>query len=404
VATTFLDLVASSTMSVLVENRGSWALADYWRPSIEEANSLGGWREERATQLWNGGTTTTTIAGERREDGELERILGLDELGENRNESYGGESTSGTIQEGGPPADGLLYALPYVGLQELLALEMVSKSLHDAVRGDVLLWQRLHVEAPLNKMLTNEALIQLAKRADGRLQSLSLVGCLRITDEAIEQVLASNPMLLKLSLPGCTRISAEVILKVVKAQTDCRMVGMPALKQLRIRGLYGVTREILDALQAMLQPEGAVQLQPAKTWKPQYYKSGHQSFACDEDKLIDVEACPKCGNARVVYDCTRDRCQPKQGMTLQQCRGCFLCIARCEECGTCINDSEFEETFCLDFVCSACWLRLPKCLKCNRPGCGRHASHLTGPQSSLICGDCQGVLPGDAGPEFDIHL
>ncbi len=200
VATTFLDLVASSTMSVLVENRGSWALADYWRPSIEEANLLGGWREEKATQLWNGGTTTTMIAGERREDGELERILGLDESGENRNESYGGESTSCTIQEGGPPADGLLYALPYVGLQELLALEMVSKSLHDAVRGDVLLWQRLHVEAPLNKMLTNEALIRLAKRADGRLQSLSLVGCLRISDEAIEQVLASNPMLLKVCL------------------------------------------------------------------------------------------------------------------------------------------------------------------------------------------------------------
>ena len=36
---------------------------------------------------------------------------------------------------------------------------------------------------------------------------------------------------------------------------------------------------------------------------------------------------------------------------------------------------KFEETFCLDLLCSFCWLQLSKCLECNRPGCGRHADH-----------------------------
>lgn len=101
-----------------------------------------------------------------------------------------------------PPHNGcipeaLFYTLPYLGLKELLILELVSKQLRDAVRGDVLLWQHLHVNAPLNKKFTNDALLRLASRGQGRLRSVSLVKCLRITDDGIETVLASNPMLQK---------------------------------------------------------------------------------------------------------------------------------------------------------------------------------------------------------------
>jgi hypothetical protein len=93
--------------------------------------------------------------------------------------------------------EALFYTLPYLGLKELLILELVSKQLRDAVRGDVLLWQQLHVNAPLNKKFTNDALLRLASRGQGRLRSVSLVKCVKITDDGIETVLASNPMLQK---------------------------------------------------------------------------------------------------------------------------------------------------------------------------------------------------------------
>lgn len=198
---------------------------------------------------------------------------------------------------------------------------------------------------------------------------------------------------MQLSLPGCTRVSPEAILRMVKDQSNARSPGRPGLKQLRIRGLYGVTREILDTLQAMLQPD---EQQATKNLRPQFYKNGDYSLVCDEGRAIDIEACPKCENARVVYDCTREKCQRQQHILLQQCRGCSLCIARCEECGTCIDGEEYEETFCLDYLCSSCWLQLPKCVECNRPGCRRHVDHLYNSESgSFTCNLCQNRVVGD---------
>lgn len=106
------------------------------------------------------------------------------------------QGTTGEVLEG-PTPEGLLYTLPYLGLKELLVLEGVSKVLRDAVRGDVLLWQQLHVEDPLNKGLTNDSLVKLSQRAQGRLQSLNLVKCVKISEEAIETVITSNPILQK---------------------------------------------------------------------------------------------------------------------------------------------------------------------------------------------------------------
>jgi hypothetical protein len=93
--------------------------------------------------------------------------------------------------------EGLVYTLPYVGVQELLVLERVSKSLWDAIRSDVLLWQRVRVDEPLSTRLTDTGLLKLVERAQGRLQSLSLIQCKKVSDEAIERVLVTNPTLLK---------------------------------------------------------------------------------------------------------------------------------------------------------------------------------------------------------------
>jgi len=60
---------------------------------------------------------------------------------------------------------------------------------------------------------------------------------------------------------------------------------------------------------------------------------------------------------------------------VNQCRGCFFCVARCETCGGCIDLEELGETglACSDFLCMDCWLKLPKCSTCNRPYCERHS-------------------------------
>ena len=110
------------------------------------------------------------------------------------------QGTTSEVVEG-PTPEGLLYTLPYLGLKELLVLEGASKVLRDAVRGDVLLWQQLHVEDPLNKGITNDSLVKLSQRAQGRLQSLNLVKCVKISEEAIETVITSNPLLQK--VPAC---------------------------------------------------------------------------------------------------------------------------------------------------------------------------------------------------------
>lgn len=303
------------------------------------------------------------------------------------------------VTAGGSPHEAIFFTLSHLRLQDLFSVERVCKSLRAAVKNDVLLWRHLHVEHPLSKKLTNDTLLQLSARAQGHLQCLSLVDCFKITDDGLKQVLDSNPKLTKLCLPGCTRITAEGIVTMVKGHTEQSGDSMPGLKHLRIRGLYGLTKDHLNNLKASL--DGGLQ-QQSESVKPQFYHNGHYMFSYHDDRSIDVEVCPKCENARLVYDCPRERCQKKKGHKLQQCRGCIFCIARCEECGRCIDDNEFEETFCLDLLCSACWLQLPKCLECNRPGCGRHADHfIRRPDTSFVCGDCMGVSPGCLGPDFE---
>lgn len=290
------------------------------------------------------------------------------------------------------------FVFPYMCLPGLLTMEKACKSFRDWIRNDVLLWQQLHVEPPLSKNLTNDVLLELASRSKGQLRGLNLVDCTKVTEAAVEQVVLSNPRLTKLSLPGCSRISADAVLKMVEALACQGQPGFSGLKQLRVRNIYGLTREHLAKLRNMVGARTSYQR------KPQYYHNGHHASICDDERPIDVEECPKCSNVRLVYDCTREKCQQKKGLKFQDCRACFLCTVRCEECGRCINDNDFEETFSLDLLCSCCWLRLPKCAACSRPGCGRHVDHFTRtPDRTFFCGDCSGTPPDARGPEFHVH-
>ena len=159
---------------------------------------------------------------------------------------------------------------------------------------------------------------------------------------------------MQLSVPGCTRLSVEGIVSCLKA---FKSVGTLGVKHLRIGGLYGVTQKHFEDLKFLLGMNDNMQ-QNAR--KPHFYHRGNFYLSCDDDRSIDIEMCPRCQNLRLVYDCPAQGCQGKEHAT-QVCRACTLCIPRCAQCGRCINDSEYEETFCLEFLCSDCLNQLPKC-------------------------------------------
>ncbi|CAJ1935615.1 unnamed protein product [Sphenostylis stenocarpa] len=269
-------------------------------------------------------------------------------------DELGGGGGGGMGDEFGPhPA--LSFSLGYLRLSDLLVVERVCKSLHSTVHDDPLLWRSIHVDQPLNERITDDVLFRLANRAQGNLQSLSLVECTRITDEGLRRVLESNPKLTKLSVPGCTRLSIEGIVGMLKAYNSG---GTQGVKQLHIGGLYGVTQKHFEELRFLLDADSQQQMQ--QSHKPHFYRRGNLYLSFYDDRAMDIEVCPRCQNLRLVYDCPAESCQG-MGHTTQMCRACTLCIPRCSQCGHCINDSEYEETFCLELLCSSCSKQQVKC-------------------------------------------
>ncbi|GMH01527.1 hypothetical protein Nepgr_003366 [Nepenthes gracilis] len=252
--------------------------------------------------------------------------------------------------ESGGPHPALAFALGYLGVRDLLCLERVCKSLHYTVQNDPLLWKSIHIDQPLNDRITNDVLLHLTNRAQGNLQCLSLVECQRITSDGLKQVLESNLRLTKLSVAGSTRLGVDGIVDCLKAFNSVATIG---IKQLRMGGIYGVTHDHFEELKSLL---GISNHKPASNLKPHFYGRGNLYISLEDDRAIDIEICPRCQNLRLVYDCPAESCKGKDHAT-QVCRACLLCIARCIQCGRCINDGEYEETFCLEFLCSSCWKR-----------------------------------------------
>ncbi|CAL0306385.1 unnamed protein product [Lupinus luteus] len=250
------------------------------------------------------------------------------------------------------PHPALSFALSYMGLADLLAVERVCKSLHYAVRSDPLLWRSIHIDQPLNERITDDVLFQLTNRSQGKLQCLSLVECTRITDDGLKRVVEANPTLIKLSVPGCTRLSVEGIVGILKA---FRSVGIPGVKHLHIG--YGVTQQNYEELMLL---SGTDNQMLQHSHKPHFYRRGNLYLSCDDDRAIDIEVCPRCQNLRLVYDCPAEGCQGV-GNAIYAYRACILCIPRCSQCGRCINGSDYEETFCLELLCSLCSEQLVKC-------------------------------------------
>lgn len=244
----------------------------------------------------------------------------------------------------GEPHYAMFLALRYLGVKDLLSVEMVCRSLNYAVKSDPSMWMNVNVDHPLNNILTDDALVKLTSRACGLLKSLTLVGCFRITNAGIKRIVDSNPCLTKLGVPGCFRLSMEDMLITLKSAT------VLSLKQLRIGGLSGVTSEQYEQLKILLHVDDQLQYRP---YKPLYYHDGSSYNAVDDDRPIDIEKCPRCNEVRLVYDCPAECCQKSE--TVNSCKACFLCVNRCITCGCCLTNRGYVETFSLDAICLECF-------------------------------------------------
>ncbi|XP_054798964.1 F-box protein SKIP14-like [Prosopis cineraria] len=256
--------------------------------------------------------------------------------------------------EAGSPHDAMRLVLNYLGVTDLLSVEQVCTSLRDCVKANPLLWWSIHIDQSLSLKITDGILVKLTNRAQGFLQSLTLVNCIRITDSGLRRVLQSNPRLTKLSVPGCVRLTVEGILIQLRA---LKSSGKPGIKHIEIGGIPNVTDKDFEELKFLLDVDRYLQ---QRVQRPRFYQ-GWYPYAldtlCDDDRAIDIELCPLCQRPRRVYDCPAESCQQKQQAS-QLCRGCLACIERCIHCGKCIKDLEYEETFCLDLLCLNCWHQL----------------------------------------------
>lgn len=97
-----------------------------------------------------------------------------------------------------------------LGVQDLLSVERVCRSLRSMVLSDTLFWRNIDISRPLNEKITDDILLRLTDRAQGHLQCLSLIECTRITDDGLKQVIQSNPGISKV----CSWSSNTLVLDI----------------------------------------------------------------------------------------------------------------------------------------------------------------------------------------------
>lgn len=101
-------------------------------------------------------------------------------------------SSSSKIDELGPHG-ALFFVLGYLQLPDLLSFQRVCRSFRNAIDGDSLLWRRIAVEPPLSGRLTDEDLLRITSKAEGKVMYLGLFDCTGITDHGLLAVVSRNP-------------------------------------------------------------------------------------------------------------------------------------------------------------------------------------------------------------------
>ncbi|KAM0064636.1 hypothetical protein Hdeb2414_s0003g00105341 [Helianthus debilis subsp. tardiflorus] len=218
-----------------------------------------------------------------------------------------------------------------------------------SVRNDSLLWRNLYIDQPLNERITDDILVRLTNRAEGNLRFLNLIKCPKITDDGLQRAywkqIQNRPR--SLFIPGCTRLGIEGILNNLKAFNSSTETA--GIKHIRTGGFYGITLDHYEQLNNLLGVQNNKHI-------PHYHHRANLHAPCDDDRALDVEICPRCQNLRLVYDCPAGGCRPKD-----ECWAFIICFPRCAECGRCVHNSEYEETFSLEYLSSECLKQLPRC-------------------------------------------
>jgi len=107
----------------------------------------------------------------------------------------------------GQPHEALLLVLPYLSLSGLIAVGEVCTSLRDALRDDVLPWLELIVDDPLSRRMCDEILIKVTSKANGKLRTLGLFNCTKITDGGLQTVIERNPLINKVRCEPLLQLS-----------------------------------------------------------------------------------------------------------------------------------------------------------------------------------------------------
>ncbi|KAF2607626.1 hypothetical protein F2Q68_00043659 [Brassica cretica] len=114
----------------------------------------------------------------------------------------------------------LMVLLPYLhSLFELLSLSRVSPALRNAIRDQTVLWTKVVVDPPLSSRLTDDILWDFTSRSVGKLNTLILRKCSRVTSKGLRRVVDANPLIKKLIVTGCTELVPEGITACVETLT-----------------------------------------------------------------------------------------------------------------------------------------------------------------------------------------
>ncbi|KAH7570914.1 hypothetical protein JRO89_XS05G0221800 [Xanthoceras sorbifolium] len=290
------------------------------------------------------------------------------------------------------PHEALFLVLAYLPLYELLVMSEVCMALREAVSKDVLPWLNIIVQKPLSSRVSDEILMKITSKSNGRLTTLALIRCVQITDDGLRRVIQKNPFIDKLLIPGCTSLTPEGITRAVETLSQQNHT----LKTLHINGIYNISKHHLETLESRLKPNPPMHENHQQNQKRPflYHQYRNSPLNKEVDRNIDVEICPRCDEVRLVYDCSRAVCKRIRKASFRaDCRGCDICIPRCVECGGCVESEDMELAVCFDVLCSDCWLLLPKCNFCNRPYCKQHTNLQSSPPgpgstSGFVCDVC----------------
>lgn len=152
---------------------------------------------------------------------------------------------------------------------------------------------------------------------------------------------------MQLSVSGCHRLSTAGVLSILRDLKSSNQLGV---KSLITGGALYFTKEQFKELNLLL---GAADAKAGR--RRRLYTSCRSEFSLEKDRGTDLEICPWCEKPSLVFDCASETCPLKDHpCPKQSCRACVVCIERCHDCGSCLNDCE-HKPFCFAFSCVICY-------------------------------------------------